>query len=59
MAKTIIKKEKTALGIEIRFEKGEGKMAESMHFDDEIQLKAFVYFLNLMVSMNAATVEVE
>ena len=59
MAKTIIKKEKTALGIEIRFEKGDGKMAKMICFDDEIQMKAFVYFLNLMVSMNAASVEVE
>ena len=59
MAKTIIKKEKTAIGIEIRFEKGDGKMAEMICFDDEIQMKAFDYFLNLMVSMNAASVEVE
>ena len=38
---------------------GDGKMAEMICFDDEIQMKAFVYFLNLMVSMNAASVEVE
>ena len=60
MAKTIIKKEVTEYGtIELSFCRRDDLHVETMHFDSEVQLQAFSYFLNLMLSMNAASVEVE
>ena len=58
MAKTIIKKEVTEYGIDLSFCRRDDLHVETMHFDNEVQLQAFAYFLNLMVSMNAASVEV-
>ena len=58
MAKTIIKKEVTEYGIDLSFCRRGDLHVETMHFDSEVQLQAFAYFLNLMVSMNAASVEV-
>ena len=60
MAKTIIKKEVTEYGtIDLSFCRRDDGYVENMHFDSEVQLQAFAYFLNLMVSMNATSVEVE
>ena len=60
MAKTIIKKETTEYGaIELSFFRRDDGFAETMSFDSEIQLKAFAYFLNQMVSINASSVEVK
>ena len=60
MARTIIKKEITEYGtIELSFRRRDSDITETMSFDSEVQLQAFSYFLNLMLSMNAASVEVE
>ncbi len=60
MAKTIIKKETTEYGtIELSFCRRDDGFTETMSFDSEIQLKAFAYFLNQMVSINASSVEVK
>jgi len=60
MSKTIIKKEVSEYGtITLKFCGRDDKCDESMNFDSEVQLQAFSYFLGLMVSMNAASVEVE
>ena len=60
MSKTIIKKEVSEYGtITLKFCGRDGRCDESMNFDSEVQLQAFSHFLGLMVSMNAASVEVE
>jgi len=60
MAKTIIKKEVTDYGtIELKFIRRDDNYEESMRFDSEIQLKAFAYFLNQMLNMDAASVTIE
>ena len=60
MSKTIIKKEVSEYGTNTLKVCGrDGRCDESMNFDSEVQLQAFAYFLNLMVSMNATSVEVE
>jgi hypothetical protein len=59
MAKTIIKKEVTEYGsIELSFFKKDESYAESMRFDNELQLKAFAYLLKTMLETDAATVEI-
>ena len=60
MSKPIINKEVSDYGtITLKFCGRDGRCDESMNFDSEVQLQAFSYFLILMVSMNAASVEVE
>jgi hypothetical protein len=59
MAKTIIKKEVTEYGsIELSFFKKDESYAESMRFDNELQLKAFAYLQKTMLETDAATVEI-
>jgi hypothetical protein len=59
MAKTIIKKEVTEFGsIELSFFKKDDSYAETMIFDNELQLKAFAYMLKIMVETDAASVDV-
>ena len=60
MARTIIKKEVTEFGsIELSFFRNDDNYAETMRFDNELQLKAFAYLLKIMVETDAATVDVE
>ena len=60
MARTIIKKEVTEFGsIELSFFMKDDNYAETMRFDNELQLKAFAYLLKIMVETDAATVDVE
>jgi len=60
MARTIIKKEVTEFGsIELSFFRKDDNYAETMRFDNELQLKAFAYLLKIMVETDAATVDVE
>ena len=61
MSKPIIKKEKSEHGsITLSFFiNGDGHLPERMVFADEVQLRAFSYMLNLMVSTNAESISVE
>ncbi len=58
--KTIIKKEVTESGtIKLLFFRGGDDSVETIHFDNEEQLKAFSFDLSFMLEMNADSIEVE
>lgn len=56
MMKKIIEKVETNYGVrlEIKF----GSVNNNLYFDDDAELKAFVFMLHMMVSMDAASVEI-